>query len=227
MARKRVLVIPDLHCPGMLASYPEFLRDTYRRWKCDTVVCLGDIFNFTGLSFHLKQTSDLNIDAEISIARKDIKRLVKMFPDVSVLTGNHDDLSGRQCDVVGVPRTMLRTFNDFWDMPKTWKWYPRYHQLKVDGVIYQHGDRGRGGQMAALKNAQDEFASVIQGHYHSQCGIWFHANLQDLIFGMQAGCGIDHDNPIFNYSRAFTKKPIISCGVVIEGKYPYIERMVL
>lgn len=225
--RHRVLAVPDLHLPGMLEGYPDFLRDTYRRWKCNKTVFLGDIFNFGAISFHLKQTSDMNIEDEVAAARKDVKRLVKMFPEAQILAGNHDVLASRQCEQVGVPSIMLRTFNDFWDMPKTWKWHKRFHKLFVDGVIYQHGDQGKGGAHSALANAKAEFRSVVQGHHHTACGVWFHANDKDLVFGMQAGTGCDHSHPMFDYSRQFTQKPIVSCGVVIDGLYPYIERMVL
>ncbi len=225
--KHRTLVVPDLHLPGMLPDYPDFLREIYKKWKCNKVIFLGDIFNFGALSFHMKRTSDLNIEAEIESSKKDIKRLSKMFPVAELLVGNHCDLPGRQCDVVGIPRVMLRGFNDFWDMPATWKWYPRFHKRIIDGVIYQHGDQGKGGAHPALANAKAEFRSVVQGHFHTAFGIWFHANERDLIFGMQAGTGCDHSHPMFDYSRQFTQKPIVGCGVVIEGTSPYVERMAL
>lgn len=227
MPKKRVLAIPDLHLPGMLPNYPDFLRQTYKDYKCDTVIFLGDVFNFGALSFHMKMAGDANIEDEVNACHAPIKRLARMFPRASLLEGNHDANPGRQCDAVGIPRTMMRTFNDFWDMPKTWKWYPRYHKHIIDGVIYQHGDQGKGGAHPALANAKAEFRSVVQGHYHTACGVWFHANTKDLVFGMQAGTGCDHNHPMFDYSRAFTQKPVVACGVIIDGLYPYIERMVL
>lgn len=222
-----VLAIPDLHCPGMLADFPDFLWQVKKKWKCDRFVCLGDVFNFGAVSYHLRMSHELNFDAEIEQARNQVKQIARRFPKLDVLVGNHDDLVGRRADDGGIPRAMLRGFNDFWGLPKTWKWHKRYTQLKVDGVIYQHGDRGRGGEQAAFKNAKDEHRSVVQGHHHSQCGIWYASNLDRLIFGMQAGCGMDRSNPIFQYAKIYTKKPIIACGVIIDGKYPYIERMVL
>lgn len=40
---------------------------------------------------------------------------------------------------------------------------------------------------------------------------------------MQVGCGIDKTSYAMAYGKNF-RKPIISCGVVIEGN-PYIEMM--
>jgi hypothetical protein len=227
MAKSVVLAIPDLHIPGMLDTYPDFLWDTYKSWGCNKVVLLGDVFNFGALSFHLKRTSDMNADAEIEAARLQVKRLVKMFPEADILVGNHDDLPGRQCDVVNIPRIMLRSFNDFWCMPKTWRWHKRFSQVVIDGVIYQHGDQGAGGKFPALVNAQNEFRSVVQGHHHTSFGCVAHANSKSYVFGMQCGTGCDHHNPIFDYAKIFTKKPIVGCGVVCEGEQGFPVRMLL
>ena len=227
MAKSRVLAIPDIHAPGMLEDYPDFLWDTYKKWKCNKVVFLGDLFDFNAISFHQKDTRDLSADAELDACRSQVKRLVKMFPNADLLVGNHDDLPGRQLDVVGVPRVMLKSFNEFFGMPKTWRWHERFSQLIVDGVIYQHGDRGAGGKFPALTNAHDEFRSVVQGHYHSVFGCQGFANLNQYVFGMQCGAGCDHKNPIFRYSKKFNRKPIIGCGTVLEGVEGYAVRMKL
>jgi len=44
-----------------------------------------------------------------------------------------------------------------------------------------------------------------------------------MYFGMNVGAGIDQSNPVFQYSKAHLKKAIISCGIVIDGKQPYLE----
>ena len=43
---------------------------------------------------------------------------------------------------------------------------------------------------------------------------------------MNVGCGIDAKAYAFNYGKDSRKKPILSCGVVIDGK-PYLEIMTL
>lgn len=210
----------------MLASYPEFLNEVAKRYKCNRFVFLGDVFNFGALSYHLKHSYEANLDREMDQCREQAKPLKKLFPRADILIGNHDALTHRRAADVGIPASMIRNYNDIFGLPKTWRWLPRYHQLMVEGVIYQHGDRGAQGQHAAFRNATAEFCSVVQGHLHSQFSVTYMANQQDCIFGVQAGCGADHHNPIFAYGKTFTRKPIIGCAVIIEGQ-PYLERMKL
>lgn len=222
----RVLAIPDLHIPGMLDTYPDFLWETKKAWKCNRFIFLGDVFNLGALSYHLKHSHEANLDSELDQAREQIKPLAKMFKKAELLLGNHDALTERKAADVGIPGSLLKSYNEVFDLPKTWQWYPRYHQLLIDNVIYQHGDRGAQGQHAAFRNASAEFRSVVQGHLHSQFSIEYLANAKDCIWGMQAGTGVNHDDPIFSYGKSFTRKPIVGCGVIIEG-HPYLERMVL
>ena len=97
----------------------------------------------------------------------------------------------------------------------------------IDGVQYRHGDMGKGGQMAAHKNAQAEFCSVVQGLLHAQAGVVYHANEQSIVFGMQVGCGVMHDHPAMNYGRIYANKPILGCGVVLNGTTAIFEPMKL
>ena len=47
-----------------------------------------------------------------------------------------------------------------------------------------------------------------------------------MVWGLAVGCGVNQTHMAFAYGRNFAKKPIISCGVVIEG-VPHIEYMSL
>jgi hypothetical protein len=43
---------------------------------------------------------------------------------------------------------------------------------------------------------------------------------------MNVGCGVDRKHLAMKYGEDHIKKPVISCGVVIDGK-PYMEMMEL
>jgi UDP-N-acetylmuramyl pentapeptide synthase len=49
---KRVLVIGDLHEPFCLDGYLNHCTNTYKKYKCDTVVFIGDIIDSHFSSFH-------------------------------------------------------------------------------------------------------------------------------------------------------------------------------
>ena len=223
----RVLVIGDTHAPVMLKSYIPFLKKVYKKYNCNRVVHIGDSVDWHSISFHQKVPRRLDPHYEYAKAKKQMKRLYNAFPDAYYLIGNHSSLPERRAEQAGIPDFLMKDFKGLWDVPG-WKVIPRYESLELDGVLYQHGDRGRGGQYnSAYLNAQDEHKSVVQGHFHSQFAINSFANKQQWIFGMQVGCGIDHQDAVMTYGLKFNRKPIIGCGVVINGDEPHLERMKL
>ncbi len=220
----RVLVIGDTHCPVMIDGYVDFLKDIKKKHKTDAVVHIGDVVDFGAISFHEKNPSSPSPVDEYRLALSQVKRLYKAFPDAVVMTGNHDALPRRQARTVGVPVEMIRNYADIWETPR-WDWRPRYAIHQIDGVLYAHGDRGRGGQNAAMANAKEHFSSWVQGHLHAQAGVTYFANENVIIFAMNVGCGIDRDAAAMDYGFKFNKKPIIGCGVVIDGEFGLFEPM--
>ena len=214
-----VLIIGDTHCPAMLDFYPDFLKSVYDSWGCDRVVHIGDLVDFHGISFHSKETGMPNIEDEVREAKKQVQTLYELFPSVDYLTGNHSALPARQAQEAGLPPSMLLSLSLILDLPDTWKIHPRYTDLIIDDVIYRHGDKGRSNQSnAAFLNAQIEFMSVVQGHLHAQGGVLYGANQSSRYFGMQTGCGVDPRSPYLNYSKIYSKRPILGWGVVLNGQ---------
>ena len=220
----RVLVIGDTHAPCMIDGYVDFLKHCKRKWKCNRVVSIGDLVDNCALSFHLKRPSQKDPINEYYQAMEQVNQITKAFPNVDLMLGNHDVLPYRWAKEVGIPEEMMLDFKSIFKLPKKWKVHPRYSQLVIDGVIYQHGDRGRS---PAISAAKQEFSSVVQGHFHSKSSIEFYANASDRIFGMQVGCGTDWKHAQMEYGVKFTAKPIVSCGIIIDGNTPIIEPMLL
>ena len=228
MASYRVLVIPDLHCPGMLPSFPAFLQRIYDKHRCNKVVAIGDIADFHSMSYHEPEPSLKSVDDEITATRKQLSEITSRFPKVEYLMGNHCALIERKAVTAGLSSRLVKPINEILGLPKGWKTYPRYHKLIIDDVIYLHGDAAKGGQFAALKTAQAEHLSVVMGHLHSQSGAWFYANERNRIFGCATGCGIDREALQFSYGTKFTSKPLISCAVITDkGRLPIVEPMYL
>jgi len=223
-----VLVIGDTHCPAMLDFYPEFLADVYEAWDCDRVVHIGDLVDFHGISFHTKEFGIPDIEKEIEDSREQVQALCKFFPKVDYLTGNHSALPVRQAQEAGLPPSLVLSLSAILDLPEEWTIHPRYTDLIIDNVIYRHGDKGRSNQTnAAFLNAQNEFMSVVQGHQHSQGGVLYGANQSTRYFGMQVGCGVDPRSPYLNYSKTYSKRPMLGCGVVLDGERAIFEPLFL
>lgn len=228
MARSnRVLIIGDTHCPGMLDDYPDFLHQTYRAWQCDKVVHIGDMIDWHAINFHGKHPGTPAVQQEVDLARVQVKRLAKMFPCVDWLLGNHDLLPARHAQEAGLPADIIRNEIDYWSLPKTWKVHQRYTKHVIDGVVYSHGETGPQGENAARGQSRTNFQSTVIGHLHSCSGVTWTVNHNKRIFGMSVGCGVDWHLLQFEYGVKFARKPAISCGIVIDGLYAYVEPMVL
>ena len=218
----RVLVIGDTHCPAMDLGYPNFLEEMAQQWETDTVVHIGDVVDWASISYHEKLPGFDGPAVEYQKALDQVQLLYKKFQNVTVMTGNHDDLPRRQMTTVGLPEECLVDYNYLWQTPY-WDWKPRFSSHVIDGVIYRHGDSGRGGKYAALNNAMDNFNSYVQGHTHSLAGVNYYRNEGGRVFGMNVGCGVDHSQLALYYARRYNAKPILGCGIVLDGKYAYWE----
>lgn len=226
MSKKPILVIGDPHTPTMHNKYVPFLKKIHKKHGCGRVVCIGDLVDWNSISFHDSEAFMPNPVDEFKQAQKQVRALHKAFPVADMLIGNHDSLPSRQASKLGLPEEVMRDFDKLWGLTG-WTIHPRYHDLIIDDVIYRHGDKGKGGAMAAYKNAVAEFRSVVQGHLHAQAGVVYHANGGDCVFGMQVGCGVDHNHPAMNYGRVYAAKPILGCGVVYSSKVAYFEPLFL
>jgi len=216
----RVLVIGDTHAPAMHKNYIPFLKEVARKWKTNKVVHVGDVVDHHCISFHDKHPNNPGPVREHEMAMAQIKKLHKEFPDMVVTIGNHDKRVQRLNAKMGIPDFYIKEFNTTYDT-KGWKWV---EHAEIDNVFYYHGEGAGGGQHPAFAAAKMRMQSTVIGHYHSCCGIWYQAGPTAKIWGMNVGCGVDRNHWAMDYGAAYLKKPIVSCGVVIEG-VPFIETM--
>ena len=221
----RVLVVGDTHCPTMHKDYINFLCDIREQWQCDKVVHIGDMVDWASISYHPKAPSLKNSEAEFEKAFEQVQQLYDALGnDVTWFIGNHDALTERQASDLGLPLQVLKDYQELWEV-SGWEVVERFGTRTIDGVMYQHGDRGKGGRMAALANAKAEFQSVVQGHMHGQAGVEYYANNNIRVFGMQTGCGVDYRLAAMDYGKKYSQKPILGCGVVLDGITAVFEPM--
>lgn len=224
----RVLVIPDVHTPCMLKCFPSWLRDLADQWETNRTVMIGDLIDLHSMSFHPRLLHLRNPDEERERAQEQIDELVAAFPRADWMIGNHDSLPLRWCETVGIPESMMLSPGKIWKT-KRWRVHDRYADCVIDGVIYRHGDKGRGGgggKLAAIANAQAEHRSLVQGHFHGQGGVSYTATRYGgTIFGMQVGTGIDsvHLEDAMRYSKKFAGTPVLGAGVVLDGDVAIFE----
>ena len=214
--KKKVLVVGDLHLPFSLDGYLEHCIKIYNKYKCDTVVFIGDILDLHFSSYHETSTEGYGATQEHDMSVEMIKPWVKAFPNAYVTIGNHDALIYRKAMSAGISKRWIQDFSVVLNTPG-WKWVT---DVVIDDVLYTHGTTN------AYTKAKQNLMSTVQGHLHSQAGIQFYVGRNTRIFGFQVGCGVDIKSYAMEYGRNFPK-PVISCGVVADGLHPYLEVMEL
>jgi predicted phosphodiesterase len=219
----RVGIIGDTHLPYELDGYLEFCQETFSRFDVDTVIHIGDMFDNHSLSFHDSEPMLHNVMGEYESAFERAQGWFEAFPEATLIMGNHDRIPARQLRKLGMePSIYMRPIEELFGMPPGWQ---VVDQIEIDNVLYHHGETA-GGVNGFRKDCEQRMRCTVSGHNHSNAGISATATDQELVWGLAVGCGVNHEHMAFAYGKNFAKKPIVSCGVVIEGE-PHIEYMSL
>lgn len=204
----RVLVIGDLHEPFCLDGYLEFCIDTYNKYQCNKVVFIGDVIDNHYSSYHETDADGMGGGQELELAISKLAEWYKAFPNAHVTIGNHDRLIMRKAQTSAVPKKWIKDYKEVLEVPK-WEFVNR---VVIDNVQYIHGEAG-----TAKVKCKADMMSTVQGHLHTQAYTEWFVGANFKVFGTQVGCGIDHESYAMAYAKA-GKKPVIGCGVVIDGK---------
>jgi len=220
---RRVLVIGDLHAPFIKKGYLEHCIEVQRKYNTNHTIFIGDIIDNHYSSFHPTDPDGYGAGEELDRAVDQIQLWYKAFPKADVVLGNHDRIIMRQAFASGISKKWIKDFSEVLNTPG-WNFGLSF---EYDNVLYLHGEGG-GGINGALQKALNKRRSIVQGHFHVESHIRWNASSEDLLFGMQVGCGVDDDQYALDYAKFNTKKSIISCGVVLDkGGLPLILPMKL
>lgn len=209
----RVLVIGDLHAPFVHKRYLRHCINIGNKYKCNKVVLIGDEADNHAISYHEKNPNGHSPGSELARAKRVLQAWFKAFPVASVCISNHGSLFYRKGVTAGLPAEIFRSYAEIWGAPDKWRWEIRH---AIDGVQYIHGT-GFSGQNGAITAAKKHRQSTVIGHIHSHGGVLWSATQKDIIFGLNAGCGIDIRAYAFEYGRDFPERPTLGCGVVLDG----------
>jgi hypothetical protein len=220
-SRSTVLAIPDMHEPFCREGFLEHCLRIRDKYKCDKVVLIGDEVDLCAVSQWEKDPDGFSAGSEAELAQKAMKKWYKAFPSALVCIGNHTARPFRMARANGIPKKFLKSYEDAWEAPKSWKWSEHW---EIDGVLYTHGT-GFSGANAAIKIATRHRQNTVIGHIHSEAGIQYSASKVDLVWGMQLGGALDDKSYAAHYAKDQLKKSIVGCGVIIDGVLPIYEPM--
>lgn len=202
-----------MHIPFQHKDALAFLKAVKAKYKPNEVVNLGDFEDWHSISMHDHDPNGLSAGDELEKLRKEAKPFFRLFPKMKICTSNHGSLPFRRAFKYGLPSELIKSYRDILQAPATWTWADYF---EIDGIIFEHGDPFSG-QQAAIKAAEQNMQSTVIGHVHSFAGIQYSANSRHLIFGFNVGCLIDQHAYAFAYAKKIKRKPILGCGVIING----------
>jgi hypothetical protein len=218
----KVLVIADTQEPFSHQDYFSFIKALAKKYKPDEVVHVGDEIDHHALGNWEHDPDGLSAGDELCFAIACLKPYYKRFPKMKVCVSNHTSRPFRKAFSAGIPTAYLKTYGEFLQAPKGWKWADHWI---IDKVRYEHG-MGLSGAGAQIQATKGNMMSTVFGHIHAHAGIHYVANEDFLLFGMNVGSGIDRNKYAFKYGKEFKNKPILGAGLVVDG-IPHYFPMVL
>jgi len=211
--------------PNQHPSAIPFLEKLHKKWKFTKIFQIGDLVDFA--SVQVERPNDPEVESpvfEIGKATKEIRKLEKLFPEMDILKGNHDLRIERKAERFGIPRTMLKDLNEIFDIKAKWRWHDKFILTlpSKHKVFLTHNFKNN-----VLSSSKELGCSFISGHFHTQANIFWWSSPSALNFAMSTGCLINPKAPAMKYQKLFIKRPILSCGMLIEGIGPIIQPMYL
>ncbi len=210
-----ILFISDLHAPYHHKDSIAFLAAIKKKFKPTRIVNVGDEVDYHALSFHASDPDLDSASVELERARATIKQLEKLFPKMDLIHSNHGSMVYRKAKVNGMPRHVLKSYNEILGVSEKWKWY-RTLTLDIKGgapIFVCHGSRKN-----SETYAKQMGCSVVQGHYHEDFRIGYCSSPAGKIWGMNIGCLIDNESLAFEYNKVNPLRPMIGTGIVINGR---------
>jgi len=212
-----VLAIPDLHIPAEHPKALEFVKGAAKEFKPDKIVFLGDIFDLHRASFHEHNPQMPSLYDEIQMCMDRIKPWIKAFPKAMVCESNHDSRIMRMSNKAGIPANCIKDVKEIFGLPKTWEFADKFI---IDDVRYSHGMDCKGGAGGHYASVTKHRQSQVYSHHHSFGGMVWSATESDLLFGFNVGCMVDINHLAMRYGKWFPNKPVLGCGVIIDGRNP-------
>jgi len=217
-----ILVISDLHIPSHHQDAFRFLKKIKEVYNPDLAINIGDEVDMHAMSFHDSDPDLPSAGDELKLAKKYIKQLAKIFPKMALVDSNHGSLAYRRAKANGMPAAYLKSYNDILGAPKGWVWHDEL--IIKDGnteIMFRHQFKKN-----PLICAQQMGMSVVQGHFHESFDVQYASSPNKLLWAMTVGCLIDKRSLAFAYNKTNCKRPIIGCGLIIEGQ-PQLMPMIL
>lgn len=213
---RSIVVMPDLHAPYHHRHALAFMAAVKAKFNPDLVVNLGDEADKHAMSFHDSDPNLKSAGDELEATKPVIAELHKLFPHMLLCDSNHGSMHYRKAKAHGMPVQYLMSYRDIL-LPgirsKGWQWAENWRvRTPMGEVLFKHQASG-----AILIDASHNQCNLVVGHHHGKFTIEYGASSARLYWGAFFGCLIDKDSLAFAYGKHTMYKPILGCGVIING----------
>lgn len=218
------LFISDLQLPFQHPDAFDFLAALKEEYKPNRIFNVGDLIDSYGFSMHDRDPEAMSVPEEMSATVDAVQALAEIFPEQYIAEGNHDMRMYRKAAIAGIPRDCLKGLNQLIGAPDGWEWRPKWQIEFPNGeqAVMMHNC----GNKDATLGVRSYGYSIIQGHYATESVVKYVSNRDKLMWGMTVGCLIDDDAIAFNYNKLDMRRPILSVGLIENGK-PRVIPMVV
>lgn len=210
------------HCLAVLAKWTKLANVQFGEGKYKIkIVFIGDEVDNHALSYHESNPNLSSAGDELTEAKANLSHWYKALTgyEVFVIEGNHS-LAKRKAFTAGIPSEWIKEVGDVLGVPK-WNFCVSIKDSQYK-IHFHHGTKVSAGTGINFK-AVDEQMSQVCGHHHTKCQIEM---VNQSLFTMFVGCGINFESRAFDYARGGKSKPILSCAVIFDGQ-PILEPMKL
>ncbi len=114
----KILVISDLHIPYHHPDSFSFLNKLKNRYDWDKVINIGDEMDWHSINVSHVINPDLPSAAdELEVGKFWMKKLEKMYPDMTLLESNHGSMVLRRAMAKGMSKFFLKDYNEILFVP--------------------------------------------------------------------------------------------------------------
>lgn len=170
---KRLLIVPDLHCPFHDQKAWRLMMKAAKAFKPDTIVSIGDFCDFYSVSSHSKDPSRaFRLPQELAAANRLLDDLDSLGATRKIfIEGNHESRLHRYlCDKAPELFGLVTVPQLFKLGPRNWEHVPYKDHIKIGKLYFTH-DVGKAGRYATFQTLDTYGHSVVTGHSHRFCTV--------------------------------------------------------
>jgi len=215
-ANDRILCFADVHFPYHHEGLFDFLADIKRDLKPDRILINGDLTDSYQFSSYAKDLGADSVTRELKNLRKSVGKLIKIFPDVTITSSNHDIRLWRKAKIAGIPREVLMPYAKMIGADKAnWKLVPE-QIWTVDATreqwTFMHHLSG-----SSINGAKGMDTNLVLSHTHTKQGLVRSQGIKKSYWAVDTGCLINEKTYAFNYQKLSQNKPVLGACFIEEG----------